>query len=72
MQCPSSYLRENHNYVGFHITRGAVSYEYVKTAYVFSKENPSNIITKALGPMDVYNLTGPIIYNQLYQEGDTL
>ena len=63
-QLPSSSLKKKHKSVAFHKAREAVAAGFVRTGHIPSKSNPTDVMTKALGPMDVYNLTGPIQYNR--------
>ena len=43
------------------------SREAVRTGRIDRKHNPANGMAKSLGPMDIYNLTGPFLYNRKYK-----
>ena len=64
MQLPSSTLKKKHNSCAFHKCREAVEAGYTKFGHVDTGSNPSDILTKNLGPADTCNLTGPIPYNR--------
>ena len=61
---PSSYLKKKHNSFAFHKSREAVAAGFVRTGHTDGKQNPSDVMKKALGPMDMYNLTAPFLYKR--------
>ena len=71
-QFPSSALKKNHNLVAFHKTREAVAALFVQTGHIKGNQNTCDILTKSLSPIDFYNLTGSILYNQFPKDGDIL
>ena len=38
----------------------------MRTGNIKEEENPDDIMTKSLGPMDIYNITGPFPYGNKY------
>ena len=63
-QLPSSSLKKKHNSVAFHKAREAVAARIVRTGHIDGTENPSDTLTKSLGPSEIYKLTGPLLFNR--------
>ena len=63
-QYPTSSLKKKHNAVAFHKIREAVAAKIIRTAYVKSNENLSDILTKPLGPLDYHKFLKNILYNK--------
>ena len=59
---PSSTLKKKHNAIAYHKTREAVAAGIVKIAFINSKTNRSDILTKPLGPQDQYLMTKDILF----------
>ena len=71
-QFSSSKLKKNHNFLAFHKAREAVASGFVRTGHIAGNQNAWNILTKYLIPIDLYNITGSILYNIFPKDGDTL
>ena len=69
-QYTSSSIKKKHTSVAFHKSRETVAAGFVSTVHIYVKQNPSDVMTKSLGPMDVYNVTAPFMYNR--KDGDIL
>ena len=61
---PSSTLKKKHNAIAYHKICEAVAAGIVKIAYIRSKENRADILTKALSPQDHYYLTIDILFTR--------
>ena len=53
---PSSCLKKKYNAIAYHKVREAVAAGIVRIAYIKSKENQADILTKPLSPQDYYYL----------------
>jgi len=53
---PCSTLKKKHNAIAYHKVREAVAAGFVKIAFVPSKDNQADILTKPLGPQDYFRL----------------
>ena len=47
---PSSKLNKNHNAINYNLVREAVSKGVIFLTHITGKYNPSNLLTKTLGP----------------------
>ena len=63
-QYPSSSIKKKHNSVAFHKEIGAVAAGFVSTGNIYVKQKPSDVMTKLLVPMDIYNVTAPFMYKR--------
>ena len=61
---PSSTLKKKHNAIAYHKVREAVAAGIVKPAYIRSKENRADILTKPLGPGPFYKLLRDILFKR--------
>ena len=59
---PSSVLKKKHNAIAYHRVREAVAAGIVRIAYIPSKENRADILTKPLNPQDYYYLLSGILF----------
>jgi hypothetical protein len=60
---PSSTLKKKHNAIAYHKVREAVAAGIVQIAYIRSKNNRADVLTKPLSPHDHYHLTAGILFN---------
>ena len=61
---PSSSLKKKHNAIAYHKIREAVAADIVRVAFINSKMNRSDILTKPLGPSDHYTLSNGILFTR--------
>ena len=65
MQSPSSSLKKKHQYVCFNLCREAVASRICKIGFLPGKENPSDIMTKAVGPQSIYKFCTSVQYRRV-------
>ena len=63
-QFPTSTLKKKHNAVAFHKLREAIAAGIIRTAYVKSENNLSDILTKPKGPLDYHNFLKVVLYGK--------
>jgi hypothetical protein len=63
-QFPTSSLKKKHNAVAFHKLREAIAAGIIRTAYVRSENNMSDILTKPKGPLDYHKFLKVILYGK--------
>jgi hypothetical protein len=61
---PSSSLKKKHNAIAYHKIREAVAAQIVRVAYVPSKDNLADILTKPLSPQDFYRLLNGYLFTR--------
>ena len=64
MTLPSSTLKKTYNAIAYHKVQEAVAAGIVKPAYIRSKENRADILTKPLGPGPFYKLLRDILFKR--------
>ena len=65
---PTSVLTKRHNALAFHRVRSAIAASILYFCHVAGKENPADILTKALG----YTAMWPYVQPFLFCRGETL
>ena len=63
-QFPTSSLKKKHNAVAFHKVREAIAAGIIRTAHIRSEHNVSDILTKAKGPADYYQLLKVLLFGR--------
>ena len=63
-QFPTSSLKKKHNAVAFHKVREAIVAGIIRTAHIRSEHNVSDILTKAKGPADYYQLLKVLLFGR--------
>ena len=61
---PSSTLKKKHNAIAYHKVQKAIAAGFVKVAYMHTKHNRSDILTKPLGPQDYLSQLDNIMFIQ--------
>ena len=63
-QYPSISINNKHKLVALQKSIEPVAAGFVRTGHIHGKHNPSDVMTKSLGLMDMYNLTAPFLYKR--------
>ena len=61
---PSSSLKKKHNAIAYHKIREAVAAQIVRVAYIPTKDNLADILTKPLSPQDYYRLLNGYMFTR--------
>ena len=58
MQLPLTTMKKKYNSVAFHKSREAIAAVICQAGHINGNQNPSDILTKSLGPKYQYNILG--------------